>query len=699
MALNLVPLALALGVVGLLAAGRYSRRVELLVTRTAYRLRGDSVIIDDERRRLLRSAGIGTPYRVYVSVTSLCSVLAAAVGTVVGFYVGDALLRYFGIRDISEAVPDSLFTWVPLAFQTDGTKRVALLLVAALLFSLVCAGVVHVVRWSRPSFAADTRRRQIDAGMPRTVAFIYALSRGGMAFPDVMRAFARNRSVFGAGAEEVGVGVRDIDLFGSDVVTAVKDVSRRTPSEGLRKFTENLSSVLQSGRNLSTFLENEYERYREEAEEQQEEILELLATTAEVYVTVVVAGMLFLITILLVMGLTTGDTLLLVQLVTYVVLPATNVLFIAYLSEITQPLRATRESSDRENRQLATTEAETLDVGSNAAERSALPDGGVANPARRSDGANLARLRAFLSVRRAYRALSTPVESLVSRPELLLAFTVPLAGVYVALQLPAVLDGGFDPRLFDDVLIQATLFVMATYAVVYEVSRRRLERMEDGLPDLLERLASLNEAGVSIVSSFDRVRRSDVGDLNPEVERIWRDIQWGSTVEQALARFQRRVETPAVTRIVTLINSAMRASNDIGPVLRIAAEQARSDRQLRSQRRQTMFTYLVVIYVSFLVFVVVVAAIDMVLIPSLPDAPIADSSGAVGTGLLQVTQAGTDAYRLAFFHAALIQACLSGLTGGQMGEGSIKDGVKHATIMLGITYLVFLLFNSISVGL
>jgi flagellar protein FlaJ len=145
---------------------------------------------------------------------------------------------------------------------------------------------------------------------------------------------------------------------------------------------------------------------------------------------------------------------------------------------------------------------------------------------------------------------------------------------------------------------------------------------------------------------------------------------------------------------VTLLTNAMRASNDIGPVLRIAAEQARADLRLRRQRRQEMFTYLVVIYVSFLVFVVVIGAIDTVLIPNLPEAPATEGYSAAG--FLQIGTTNTEGYRLVFFHAALIQATLSGLVGGQMGEGSVKDGVKHATIMLGVTYGVFVLLQSVT---
>ena len=42
---------------------------------------------------------------------------------------------------------------------------------------------------------------------------------------------------------------------------------------------------------------------------------------------------------------------------------------------------------------------------------------------------------------------------------------------------------------------------------------------------------------------------------------------------------------------------------------------------------------------------------------------------------------------------ALVQSLLSGLVGGMMGGGSLKDGAKHATVMLTITYLFLTLLG------
>jgi flagellar protein FlaJ len=674
--LRVLPLFLAIVLVGLFAAASISDRVDTWLTRTAFFAFGGRDLEHDPRReQLLRSAAIGIPYREYEIKTRLHAVGIGLAGGTIGLYIavgGLLVARSVGVGGALTAAPLD-----PTGF---GAGQVALVGLTGIGIGVLTAIGTHVVRWQIPSVRAEARQREIDAGLSRLVAFTYALSRGGMSFPDVLRTVSANEDIFGEGAASVGVAVRNMDLFNVDLVTAIQDLSEETPSEQFGTFTENLSSVLQSGGDVSTFLREQYERYRDEAEEQQAEILNLLATTAEVYVTVVVAGMLFLVTILLIIGLTVGDTLLVMQLLAYAVIPATNVLFLAYLIEITRPLRAAGNARDRSPTEvLGTVPAATP-----------ASDGGYVRPA---SAANHDRLFAHRRLRSVRETLASPVQSLLDRPVLVLYVTVPIAIAMTVLRFPAVVADGFDVRLLDDLIVQAVLLLTSTFAVVHEYSTHRLRRLESAVPELLERLASLNEAGISIVSSFNRVRRSDIGALDEEVDRIWRDVKWGATASGALHRFEERVKTPSVTRVVTLITNAMQASNEIGPVLRIAGEQARSDLQLRRQRKQEMFTYLVVVYVSFLVFLVVIGALEHVLIPNLPDTG-ALSGGQAGAGTNVFGNFGgtnREAYRLVFFHTAVIQSALSGLVAGVMGSGSIKDGMKHATIMLTITYLVLTL--------
>ncbi|CAI49645.1 type IV pilus biogenesis complex membrane subunit [Natronomonas pharaonis DSM 2160] len=667
-----LPLVAAVGVTAVLVAAPFIGRIDTMVSRLAFRLfDGRSISAPPQRTKLLRGAAIGTPYREYATKTYFYIVFAAAVGAVFGVYAGA------GVFALVETYGPGVPTVLPTVFGLDGTRLALLLLTSGLVGSLA-AGGAYAARWRLPSIRADARQRQIDASLPRMVAFTYALTRGGMSFPDVLRTLSQNEDVFGEGAAEIGVVVRRMDLFNVDLVTAVQDISQQTPSEQFAQFSENLVSVLQSGQNVSTFLREQYERYRDEAEEQQKEILELLATAAEVYVTVIVAGMLFLVTILLIIGLTVGETLFIMQAIAYVIIPAANLLILSYLLEITQPLRTGGEA-----RQL-------LGVGGAATPQEVVDTSSEYHHPQSAE--NHERLDAYRRIQSIQETLASPVQSLVTRPTLLLYVTVPIALVVTAYRLPGAIAGGsIDIEVLDDILIQAAIFLMGTFAVVYEVSKYRLRRLEQAVPDFLDRLASLNEAGISVVSSLDRVRDSDVGALDDEVNRIWRDIEWGATVEQSLNRFESRVKTPSVTRVVTLITNSMRASNEIGPVLRIAAEQARSDLRLRRQRRQEMLTYLVVIYVSFLVFLIVILALDYVLIPSLPDAEaLAGPEGA--PAMLGGFEGGDEeAYQLIFFHTAVIQSTLSGVVGGVMGGGSIKDGMKHSTAMLTITYVLLTL--------
>jgi flagellar protein FlaJ len=219
------------------------------------------------------------------------------------------------------------------------------------------------------------------------------------------------------------------------------------------------------------------------------------------------------------------------------------------------------------------------------------------------------------------------------------------------------------------------------------------------MPELLERLASLNEAGMTLGEGIERVRGSDLGVLSPEIDRIWRDVAFGANIDDALVRFGRRVRTTSVTRVVTLLTHAHRASGRMGEVLRIAATQARADLRMRRQRRQQMLTYLVVIYISFVVFLVIIFAVNEVLLPSLPEAvPSPDLDGnRLGVNTEQFARLGSidkAAYSLVFFHTALIQAVAAGFIAGQFGEGSLRDGAKHAAVLLSVAYLAFVLLSA-----
>ena len=710
-----------------------SVRAELLVSRLALPIFGGYVAKPTPKRRdqirRMRAAFVGESHRVFQSQTLFMAGVAGVVGSVYGVYVGGAVLRSLAVDSavIAGLLPAQLASLVTrIVFsELSGLRLFGLLVVASAMLGAGLAAGTYWGRWTILDQRARARGVEIDATLPRTVAFVYALSRSGMPFQAVLRTLSQNEDVYGEAARELGVAVRDMDAFGTDVLTALKETADRTPSENLEEFAENLASVLLSGQSVSSFLHEQYERFQEEVEAQQRQYLDLLSTFAEVYVTVLVAGPLFFITVLVVVGLVIQDTLVVIRLITYLGIPLATFGFVVYVDSITEGLDVISRSGT-EGQEHANVDARRRITDSPDQPPSGDPDApGVADGGtvrgRRPDpdaGAdNWLRLAAYDRIGQYRRALSDPIGLILDRPVYSLLVTGP-AGLVIVLLAAGVSVGeggrlllGGTPvssasvldlvEIIDGPVVLATIVALFGIAVAHEVQKRRLRAVEAEMPDFLDRMASINEAGATVVGSLSRLSNAELGPLGDEIRRVWRDVEWGATVGEALARMERRTGAPTVSRAVTLIRNAMAASGDISPVLRIAADEAKEIRRLERERRQEMLTYLVVIYVSFLVFLGIIVALTVAFIPAIEATGAAggaaSGSGGIGGGVTGVDPGlvgglgtvETGAYEVLFFHAAAIQGICSGLVAGQLGEGTISDGVKHATALLVLTSVVF----------
>ncbi|WP_336021746.1 type II secretion system F family protein [Halobellus salinisoli] len=707
-----------------------SSRARTLVSRLSLPLFGRYVDESGAMRRRqtkrMRAAFIGESYRVFASQTYFIAAVAGVAGSVYGVYLTALILRSLSVDPavVREALPTPLHVLAGVSdlSSLSGGELVALLAVASATVGSLFAFGAYWARWTVIEQRARTRGIEIDATLPRTVAFVYALSRSGVPFQEVLRTLSQNQDVYGEAAREFGVAVREMDAFGTDILTALQTTASRTPSSNLEEFTENLASVLSSGQNVSTFLRDQYERFQEEAQAQQRQYLELLSTFAEVYVTVLVAGPLFFITVLVVVGLVIQDTLTLIRLVSYVAIPLATFGFVVYVDSITEGLNgpshraaedingdtqpseiggergvadggAVRERTDRV--QTKRTRADRTQAGQ--------PDETTAE--------NWHRLAVYDRLGSLRSTLSDPVETVLRRPSYTALLTGPFGLLAVWLSIgdavrdaaTAVGSGATDPAraaidlvgIADGPIALSTILVLAGISVAHEVQKRRVRAIEADMPDFLDRMASINEAGVTVVGCIERLSTAELGRLGDEIERVWRDVQWGSNVGDALSRMERRTHAPAVSRAVTLIRNAMVASGEISPVLHIAADEAQETRRLRRERRQEMLTYLVVIYLSFVVFLGIVVALTVSFIPAIEAAgqsvggtggQVAGVDTGVIGGLRTVNTAG---YELLFFHVAAIQGVCSGLVAGQLGEGSVADGLKHATVLLTLAYVVF----------
>lgn len=580
-------------------------------------------------------------------------------------------------------------TFLPESIAALTVEQLLLLTSWSVTVGVIAIVGVYLLRWQLVKDHARSRRLLINRGIPPTVAFIYASSRSGMTYPEIMRTIALNHDMFGETAKEIGVVVKEMDLFGIDLIRALQGIAQQTPSDQFGEFADSLASALQSGQNVSEFLHTKHEQFKNQQEVNQEQILEILAALGEGYVALLVAGPLFLITILTIFGFLTGELHLFIQLIVYLLVPLANIGFMLYLDVVTKPLTSSNIPSGRvvQRRPLVvrrTGQALASDI---------VPDGGTVRP---GGELNLRRLALHKWIDRLLDMVTSPFETVTRKPVTLLYVTVPLGLASILVRWWMGGDGGL--RVIDDYLIQATLGVVTSFAIVYEYHSKRLRDIETVVPDFLDNLASTNAAGKTFTGSLKRVDRSGLGPLNVELERLLVDIEWGGRTEHALYRFSERLGSSTVAMIVALITNAMRASGNIGYVIRIAAAEARRDLQLKRRRRQEMFVYVVVVYISFIVFLGIATVIQTILVPAVPTGEQFGSGISGGTFGPRIAVSTVDAavkaeFTLLLFHASAIQAVCAGFVAGQMGEGRVAAGAKHVAIMLTVAYGVFFLIG------
>jgi len=515
-----------------------------------------------------------------------------------------------------------------------------------------------------PSFRAKNRSYRIDQSMNHTVTYLYALSRGGMNILDMFKSLSSYIHIYGGTAEEISLIVRDMEFFGMDIVTALNNASQRTPSKKFKDFIDNLISVINSGGDLSGFFKSRSEFYQDTSAQDQKYFLETLGVFAEVYVSVLVAAPLFLIVIIVVMGLLQGGIELYLSIIIYAVIPIGTLLFLVMVDTI---------SGIREEMPVIYTSVKRLDVYKDAPQLRIEPS---------FEYADINSLEWYEKRSKIKKILLHPFKMFFENPDRTFIITIPISIIYLFLSIRDSAMTFHSLKAVDNYFLMPILFIITPYAVFFELRKRKLRKLEERMPDFLKQLAGMNEAGLTLTQAIAYTAESNLGVLTYEIKKIHRAIEWGTITIDALLKFEKRIESSAISRVINLIAKASESTSDIRSVLSIAAKDADIGQRLKTERFSSLLIYVMIIYLSFFVFLFIIVVLLVDFLAKMP-------SGGEAT-MFKTTS--LDNIKILFYHASLLQAFFSGLIAGQMGEGNWRGGLKHSILMLVIAYVVFAYF-------
>ena len=236
-----------------------------------------------------------------------------------------------------------------------------------------------------------------------------------------------------------------------------------------------------------------------------------------------------------------------------------------------------------------------------------------------------------------------------------------------------------------DFIVFAIFLGTGTYGVYEFIRLRRVRKIDERFPDFVRDLAEARRAGMTFTKAIMYASRGNYGGLTAEIKKISQQISWGSSVEDALSSFAKRVHTKLIRRTVSLIIEASRSGGNVADVLDAASRDAREIRLLESERRGTMMSYVAVIYVGMGVFLMIIYILCNSFIPAMTGQGSQGLATAMGSSA-KITKATIIPV---FFYATFFQSMGMGVVTGVFEEGNVISGIKHVFIMCLVTWIVF----------
>ncbi len=185
-------------------------------------------------------------------------------------------------------------------------------------------------------------------------------------------------------------------------------------------------------------------------------------------------------------------------------------------------------------------------------------------------------------------------------PRTMLGYRV-LAAVVLPIIIFVVTGGG---QLLDIVAMVLMLFAGWVLPLTYvqRKARKRLQEIDRRLPDLIDLLTVMVEAGLSFSAALRQAAPEFGPPLSDELRLTLQEQTMGLGVDEALGNLADRADTPAVRSFVRAMAQGERMGISTGQVMRSLAQEMRARRKSRAQEKAQKAPVLMLFPLVFLIF-------------------------------------------------------------------------------------------------
>lgn len=200
----------------------------------------------------------------------------------------------------------------------------------------LCAGMFYMY----PFMRIKERRKSTLTNLPFAIGHMSSVSTSGVP-PSVMFELISGSQEYGEIAVEIKKIVDFINIFGYDLLTAMRSVATTTPSPQFKEFLEGFVSTIETGGDLESFLKQKGEEATLTYQLERQRYNQNISTYSDVYTGLLIAAPLFFIAALALVNLLGGKigglgVDVVMALGAYIAIPLMNIAFLLFL-QVNQP--------------------------------------------------------------------------------------------------------------------------------------------------------------------------------------------------------------------------------------------------------------------------------------------------------------------------------------------------------------------------
>ncbi len=261
----------------------------------------------------LKKGGVLIAFKAYVAFMVLTSIIAFIIAFPVSFAVIPFLMK------------------IPFFSATNFVFSLAAAAVAAL--------AALMLMYMYPGIKANNRNTPIDKNLPYLSNFLTLLSSSNVPPSVIFESVAKIDTLKESRLEFSNI-IRDIEIFGNDLMSSILENAKLTPNDSLRELLTGYVATVRTGGNPTEYLKVTSDKITQQRMTKLDAMLESLSAMAEIYIMLLVAAPLLFSVLFVTLGMIGSGTVgglsmaSLLYLMVYIGIPILGVTLMVIMSSL-----------------------------------------------------------------------------------------------------------------------------------------------------------------------------------------------------------------------------------------------------------------------------------------------------------------------------------------------------------------------------